>query len=434
MKNQEQEPLAEGGSPRSTVLDRSPEPHRPPEPGWKADNWLWLYAAIAGSVLLRLTVLNFESGDYRAFLSNWYHFLVEHGRWHGLGQEFSSYPPLYLSLLSLSTLLPLPALYAVKFITIACEYGAAWFVWKLVRWRFPGGNAAWLAVTVFLFLPTVVMNGAVWGQCDAMYTGCFLASLFYFLERRPVAALVAFGLACSLKPQAIFWCPLLAGLLISGRWSWRRIWVPVAVYLGCGVPQMLAGRSILRTAGHWATVGNYPGVVFGAPNWYQWLSGENPDVFWWPGVVLALCATAWLALWMREGCRTPGRATAAGPVAARLDGQRLVSLAMLSVLFPPFLLPGMHERYFFAADVLSVVYAFYVPGGWRAALLVQFASAFAYLPYLFGATPVPLPVLALAPLAALALVTRDLVLGARANGPGQERPGPTGGDEKRGIS
>jgi len=38
-------------------------------------------------------------------------------------------------------------------------------------------------------------------------------------------------------------------------------------------------------------------------------------------------------------------------------------MALLSVLFPPFLLPGMHERYFFAADVLSVLYAFCVPGG-----------------------------------------------------------------------
>jgi Gpi18-like mannosyltransferase len=43
----------------------------------------------------------------------------------------------------------------------------------------------------------------------------------------------------------------------------------------------------------------------------------------------------------------------------------MVKLALLSVAFPPFFLPGMHERYFFAADVFGVLYACFVPRGWR---------------------------------------------------------------------
>jgi hypothetical protein len=66
-----------------------------------------------------------------------------------------------------------------------------------------------------------------------------------------------------------------------------------------------------------------------------------------------------------------------------LTATRIVLAAMLSVLVVPYLLPGMHERYFYLADALTVIAAFYVP--WRLMLLPvleQFASAFSYAPFL----------------------------------------------------
>jgi len=345
---------------------------------------------------LRLSVFDFQSTDYEFYLSKWYDFFVEHGRWRGfseLTEQVANYPPLYMYLVSLSTLIPLPKLYAIKLITIATDYLAAWYFWRLARREFPSEFRAWAVVTAFLFLPTVVMNGALWGQCDVMYTAGFLASLFYVLERQPVAALVAFGFSCALKPQAIFWCPFLAGLFVCGRMAWKWIWIPAAMYVVFGIPEMLAGRPLLHTLAHWARVENPPGLTLGATNWYQWVIEQQPNIFSWPGIVLTVCATAFFVLWMFE--HRPDE---------QHDSQRLVSLALLSVLFPPFLLPGMHERYFFAADVLSVIYAFYVPHGVWVPILVQFASAFTYLPYLFHQEPVPRPLLALVMLAAIALV------------------------------
>ena len=77
-----------------------------------------------------------------------------------------------------------------------------------------------------------------------------------------------------------------------------------------------------------------------------------------------------------------------GPSRGEHESGWLVTAALISVLFPPFLLPGVHERYFFAADVLSVVYAFYYPKQWYVPLLVQFASGFSYFPFLFQREPV----------------------------------------------
>src|SRR5204863_3849848 len=86
--------------------------------------FLWICVSIAGSLLLRASVLDFESGDYKAFLSNWYDFLLEYGRWHGLSlrEPDATYPPLYLYLISLSTLLPLPTLYSIKLCSRIGDY------------------------------------------------------------------------------------------------------------------------------------------------------------------------------------------------------------------------------------------------------------------------------------------------------------------------
>jgi hypothetical protein len=52
----------------------------------------------------------------------------------------------------------------------------------------------------------------------------------------------------------------------------------------------------------------------------------------------------------------------------------------------PFLLPSMHDRYAYLADVATIVVAFVVPRSWPAALLMQVASFVAYASYLWGSS------------------------------------------------
>ncbi len=346
---------------------------------WQPRFLLWLYVALAGSLLLRISVLDFESGDYTGPLSTWYDYLVEHGRWAALKDDFSCYPPLFLSMLSLSTLLPLPKLYAVKGLSILCDYAAGWLVYKIVRRKHPAGPLPIVAFVLFLFLPTVWFNSAVWGQCDVMFTGALLATVYWIMCGRPVAALAAYGVAWALKPQAIFLAPFLAGLLFRGRIGWNLVLLPAGVYGLCGLPEMLAGKPILDVLFHWGRYRVFSGLVLGATNWYQWVSDDQ--VFFLPGLVLASSASAFLILGMRE----------------RSDLEPMgwtITTALLSALLAPYFLPGVHERYFYAADVLSLVYAFFIPRGWIVTCLVQAASFFTYLPYLFHKESVPRPLLA----------------------------------------
>jgi hypothetical protein len=66
-----------------------------------------------------------------------------------------------------------------------------------------------------------------------------------------------------------------------------------------------------------------------------------------------------------------------------LTHARVVTLSVLFAILVPFLLPGMHERYFFVADVLSVALVFFRPRLWYVPLLVESASLLSYLPFLF---------------------------------------------------
>jgi hypothetical protein len=89
-----------------------------------------------------------------------------------------------------------------------------------------------------------------------------------------------------------------------------------------------------------------------------------------------------------------------------LDGEAVIIAALLGAILLPFLLPKMHERYFFLADVLALVMAY----RWRARILlcalVQLGSLPSLVAYLW---PAPwLNAAASLPMAAALLMTLRL--------------------------
>ena len=61
-------------------------------------------------------------------------------------------------------------------------------------------------------------------------------------------------------------------------------------------------------------------------------------------------------------------------------------LALASVITTPFLLPKMHDRYFFPADIFALVVAFTFPRFFWIAITTQIASLASYAPFLLGQT------------------------------------------------
>ena len=185
---------------------------------------------IVASGILALTIqypmLPFESSDWALFLSKWWKVIDEHG-FLALTQNFSDYNPPYLYLLAMMNFLfpDMSGLTAIKAISIFFNFIMAIFVYLLVNLKYPTGydsppshpSPATLAAITVLFAPTVLINGAFWGQCDSIYTAFLIAFLYFLLSGRTTLAFVAYGFAFSFKLQAIFLAPFILWTIAAKR-------------------------------------------------------------------------------------------------------------------------------------------------------------------------------------------------------------------------
>ena len=93
----------------------------------------------------------------------------------------------------------------------------------------------------------------------------------------------------------------------------------------------------------------------------------------------------------------------------RITPHLLLKIALVFVLAIPFLLPEMHERYFYLADVISIIAAFYFPRTFYIAVGVQLCSLLSYAPYMLNKPIVSLPYVAVVVLVLVVIATVDLV-------------------------
>ncbi len=358
------------------------------------------------ALFARTRFLTYESGDYQVALGPWYRFIQENGFRAFAHYFFSPYTPLYLYIFYVAGLLlpHVPSLLMVKAISVIFDFVGAYFVYKLVRLKYPTGLWPTLAFAAALLAPTTFMNSSVWAQCDGMYTAGLLACVYFLATYRNRAAWIAYGVAFALKLQAIFLAPFLLILLLKRTIPWKHVVFVPAVYLVTVAPMWLAGRPLRQVLTIYLKQTTlYTEPSLGMANVYQFFSSrvwQSESACRAAGVygvavtgvvVLLFCLYVWAS-------RAP------------LTRGRLIHLALLSVLLIPFFLPRMHERYFYPADLFSIVFAFYFPRFFLIPLAVQFASLFSYWEFLFGYLVFPRSILAMVMLLAIVILTVDLVL------------------------
>src|SRR5262249_37300115 len=121
------------------------------------------------AVVVRVSLYDFQSGDYRAFFAQWYDFIKANGGFSALRFQFADYNVPYLYLLAVLTYLPVPVLAGIKTISVLGDLVLAFYVYKLVALKYPRGWVPFAAAAVVALLPTVVMNSSMWAQCDSIY-------------------------------------------------------------------------------------------------------------------------------------------------------------------------------------------------------------------------------------------------------------------------
>lgn len=327
------------------------------------------------AIAIRYYLFDFKSGDYGSFLSGWYEFIRTNGGYKALSHNFSDYNPPYLYLLTLFSYLPVGSLYAVKIISVVFDFVAAFFVFKLVERKYKNETAAVFSFATVLFAPTVILNGSYWGQCDIIYSAFLLASIYFLSKNKTALSFIMYGLSISFKLQAIFLFPIYVIFFLKKKLNFAGFFIIPAIFFLSVIPSVIIGRPWADAFSiYLLQAKNYSSLTLNAPTIYQWFSKADFLIFSRVGLLFTaatICAFVFL-VYKKRG---------------EINNDHIIKISFVLLSVVPFLLPKMHERYFFPADIFSIVYAYYFPRYFFVPIGMQIISFFSYGPFLFGSSP-----------------------------------------------
>lgn len=388
------------------------------------------FAALA--MLARVSMLDYVTADYVSFLAGWTQAFRE-GGFSMLAQNVGDYNLMYQYFLLIVSRVPLFELYVIKLLSVAFDYALALAMMRAAG-LFAGERAKLPVMLMVLALPTVLLDGACWGQCDSVYVFFIVLSLYSLKSGHPARSAAALAVAFAFKLQTIFFFPIVLLGLIHREYKPRHAVVFFLAYLVTMLPALIAGRPFFDALSVYAnqSMGQYydrlsyngpnlylffPMLEFASSQEYTWMryipgadaKGTNaylhPDLM--PDLqraVLYACVLLTLIVviyWL----------THAREVTPRLT----LDMALFFAIFLPFVMPKIHERYFYLADMLSILYAAKYANRRFMPLLVAGASLMSYVPYLMRQRPIDERWLALMMFAALVIVSRDLLGRMRKN-------------------
>ena len=329
------------------------------------------FAFTALALVIRASLLDFESGDYLTFLAPWTQFFRDNGGFAALRYSLGNYNPPYMYFLALFSYFDISELYLIKLLSVLFDVLLAWACMKLLG-LYTGSRAKLLGVFLaVLFLPTVVINGAYWAQCDSIYAFFGIYALYLGLRGRGCASMVSLAACLAFKLQAVFIIPVFFILLLAKKLRWRQLLVFPTAYIVFMLPALLAGRPFVETMTlYFAQAGTVGDAMnYNAPSltsMFQW-SGNTES---WSTLLIAAAFALVLASYAVAAVKR-----------RELDDTVFLGFALLLAMGIPYLLPHMHDRYFFISGVLALVLAFRDRRFFPIPLLAELASLHCYYAY-----------------------------------------------------
>ncbi len=269
--------------------------------------------------------------------------------------------------------------------TILCDLGMAVLVWRIGRRYLDDRRALWLAAFI-AWNPALIYDTAVWKQLDGLLCFFLLAAFWLLEQQKMLPAAFLYGVALSMKPQALLLGPILALCFLRPllpKQGERQNRVGVAKAVGQGIAGALvaliplflsaipfagiAGAPELLWKNYASATQNYPYATVNACNLMGALGGNwvQQDsmiglLFSWKGLgtaLLVLLSIATLALAVIGHCKN------------RFSPLVLAAF-YLSGIFA--LAHRMHERYLILGLILLIAAA----ARWNERRLLGVAAAF----------------------------------------------------------
>lgn len=326
-------------------------------------------------VILRVVITD----DWLMYWDPWISDLKEMG-FSYLATDRYDYTPTFVYILWAISRLPINPMTAYKGLHCVLDFVAAGILGKMI-WEVTGSKRKGiLSYGLFLIVPTIWANSALWAQCDIIFMTFLLLCFYYLFEDRPCKAMFFYGMAFGFKLQSLFIFPFLVILWVNKKVDLKHfLWIPALYFLSI-VPAWIAGRPLMDLINIY--------MAQGAQDVWS-LSIKWPNIYQIIGNQFFLLEYASAGTWLILGILMI-ILYAMAQKRYRITNEFIVQMALFFAILTPWFLPHMHERYGCVADILAIIYAmmntkkFYFP---LVQILVSFNSYMAYLSHLGSDEP-----------------------------------------------
>ena len=350
----------------------------------KFDFVILLIVLSAIGLTLRFSLFDGITDDFTIFLNNWYISFYNDG-FKAMGKSVGDYTPAYnyfLWFISLFRIEPgsLTLLHSIKVLSISFDYLLAVYS-GLIVFHITGKDKikAILTYGLVLFCLTVFINSSLWGQCDSIYASFVIMSFYYFIKNHQRTSTIMLGVAFAFKLQTIFFMPFLVVMFLRKKYSLKYlIWIPI-VYSAFAIPAcIVAPDFFLRFKEIWTVYFNqstksYKQLSLNCSTLYALIFnnfGEESFIAAF-AVPLAVIIIGLFIFFLYRSKK-------------EFDDRILVGMFTLFVMLIPFVLPHMHDRYYYLADVAIIIYVVLNPKKFYLAIMAILTSMIGYMAYLWN--------------------------------------------------
>lgn len=194
-------------------------------------------------VILRVVITD----DWLMYWDPWISDIKERG-FSYLATDRYDYTPTFIYILWVISKLPMNPMTAYKGLHCILDFVAAAILGKMIYKVTGSRRKGVLSYGLFLIVPTIWANSALWAQCDIIFMTFLLLCFYYLFADRPCRAMFFYGMAFVFKLQSLFIFPFLVILWVNKKVDLKHfLWIPALYFLSI-VPAWIAGRPLMSSS------------------------------------------------------------------------------------------------------------------------------------------------------------------------------------------
>lgn len=370
------------------------------------------------SAIVRINGIEFESLDMTKCLYRWFGVVKANGGLNALALDIGDYNMPYMTIMALLTYLPISPLVSIKAVSMIFDFllaiSCVTLLKELLKDKY-NEKLGLLVYSIIILLPTVILNSSYWGQCDSIYATFIIISLVYLIREKYLMSFILLGISFAFKLQFIFILPLYVLYFLAKRKLPIHYFliIPIVNLVMC-LPSVAFGKNIIDCMKiYFNQTGEYNNKIsLNFPGIYNFFydTEESSNEIPLPNeylskIMIFILGLIFVSLALYVIIRK-----------VKFDNDLIIEVALWSVMVSTFLLPYMHDRYMFMADILSVIYCIlngrkkiYVP------ICVSLCSLYTYIAFLNRVSIIDIRFISIINCLVLLLLTRSMFINLKRN-------------------